>query len=93
MAEKRGPLFLERSSYRKRRLMDALKLLVFLGIVLWMIPTLWPDGTQPSVASIQTSTALFYIFGVWVLLIALAALFQKFQRVKKGRAEASDRAS
>ena len=27
------------------------------------------------------------------VLIALAALFQKFQRVKKGRAEASDTAS
>lgn len=93
MADKRGPLFLERSSYRKRRLTDALKLLVILGLVLWMIPTLWPSGSEPGAASISTSSALFYIFGVWLLLIALAALFQRFQRVPRGRSESSDQTS
>ncbi|WP_300061109.1 hypothetical protein [uncultured Roseobacter sp.] len=68
MAEPRSPLFLERGSYRQRRWMDAIRLLVILGVVLWMIPLLWPSG-EAADGSISMSRALLYIFGVWVLLI------------------------
>jgi hypothetical protein len=72
MGKRPDPLFLERSSYRQRRLQDAVRLFIFLGALLWMIPVLWPtsdaDGTP-----VPMSAALFYVFGVWVLLILTAA--------------------
>ncbi|MFC6584470.1 hypothetical protein [Sulfitobacter aestuariivivens] len=40
MAE-RAPVFLERRRYRARRMMDAVRLLAFLGIALWMVPLMW----------------------------------------------------
>lgn len=90
MSEKGRRLFLERRSYRRRRVMDALKLLVFLGTVLWMVPALWPDGADPDVGAIKTSHALFYIFSVWLLLIVLAAIFERFQRDRQRRPEPAD---
>jgi hypothetical protein len=73
MARKPSPIFLERGSYRRRRMLDAVKLLVVLGACLWMIPVLWPEpdieGTEP----VALSDALFYIFGVWIFLTAVSA--------------------
>lgn len=77
MARDRGPVFLERSSYRRRRMMDALRLVVVLGVILWMIPVIWPDGRDQQVQGVSTSHALFYVFGVWGVLIALAALLAR----------------
>jgi hypothetical protein len=54
--------------------MDALRLLAPLGAILWLIPVLWPDGTQSAAPPLPMSKALFYVFGVWLLLIALSAL-------------------
>ncbi len=68
MAEPRPPLFLERGSYRQRRWMDAIRLLAVLGLVLWMIPLLWPSG-DPTSEGVPMSRALHYVFGVWLLLI------------------------
>ena len=67
------PVFLERSSYRRRRLLDALRLLPLLGVILWMIPVVWPEGQAPDAEPVATSRALFYVFGIWCGLIALAA--------------------
>lgn len=77
MARQQPPVFLERKSYRRRRLMDALRLVVVLGIVLWMVPVLWPTGSDPEAASLSMSRALFYVFGVWVLLICLAGILAR----------------
>ncbi|OZB15097.1 MAG: hypothetical protein B7X55_10160 [Rhodobacterales bacterium 34-62-10] len=75
MRERATPLFLERRSYRQRRLMDAARLLPLLGVLLWLIPLLWPQRDPAGeVAAVSTSSAILYIFGVWVLL-ALIALF------------------
>ncbi len=66
------PRFLHRKSYRRRRLMDAVRLLPFLGLVLWGLPLLWPVAEGPAEAPqhlIRTSSALLYLFGVWVLLV------------------------
>lgn len=60
--------------------MDAVRLLPLLGLALWMVPLLWvtPDATQPGAAlsgalrvegAIPMSSALRYVFGIWVLLI------------------------
>lgn len=64
------PLFLERRSYRQRRLTDAARLAPVLGVVLWSVPLLWTQGP----GGMPTSRAIFYIFGVWALLAGLAAL-------------------
>ncbi|MDX5401781.1 MAG: hypothetical protein LPK02_05410 [Rhodobacterales bacterium] len=75
MKDRAIPRFLERRRYRQRRLMDAARLLPLLGVVLWLIPLLWPQRDPAGeVAAVSTSNAILYIFGVWILL-ALIALF------------------
>ncbi|WP_445808751.1 hypothetical protein [Yoonia sp.] len=68
------PVFLERASYRQRRLGDAARFLPVLGAVLWVIPLLWAtDGPEaPSKSSMLT-----YIFAIWLVLIGLAALLSR----------------
>ena len=70
----KAPVFLEKASYRQRRLRDAARLLPIVGLVLWMLPLTWSevDGADGG-----ASSALIYIFGVWVLLIVLAAVFSR----------------
>ncbi|WP_273248768.1 hypothetical protein [Sediminimonas qiaohouensis] len=79
MSKTANALFLERRSYRQRRLMDALRLLPLLGAVLWAVPLLWgqpepaasaADGTGSG--GMPTSHAMLYIFGVWAVLAILA---------------------
>lgn len=65
-------LFLERETYRRRRLLDAARVLPVLGIALWLVPLLWPETPQDGV---PMSVALVYVFGVWALLILCAFLF------------------
>lgn len=71
MGKRPDPLFLERGSYRERRLLDAVRLVVVLGALLWIIPVLWPNE---GAAQVPMSTALFYVFGVWVVLIVISAV-------------------
>ncbi|MDQ2091388.1 hypothetical protein [Marimonas arenosa] len=66
-----GPVFLERANYRKRRLIDAIRLIPVLGALLWAIPLMWARGDTPS------SAALLYLFGVWVVLVGGAALLTR----------------
>ncbi len=69
MRRPRPPIFLERRSYRQRRLRDAAHMLPLLGLALWALPLLFAADGVPA----QTSRALLYIFGVWVGLVAAAA--------------------
>ena len=64
-------MFLERRSYRMRRVLDAARLWPVLGLCLWMVPLLWPQpGTSDAaVDPMPMSAALSYLFGVWALLI------------------------
>jgi hypothetical protein len=64
-------IFLERRSYRRRRLIDGLKLLPFLGAWLFLLPAFWPEGETGTMQSM--SGALYFIFGVWFALIAACA--------------------
>lgn len=68
------PIFLERRSYRRRRMWDAVRMLPFLGAVLWMVPLLWPlpDGAEGE--GVATSSALLYLFAVWIFLTFVARL-------------------
>ena len=70
-------IFLERASYRQRRLRDAARLLPLLGMILWTIPLLWPHAEG---AERFSAMAMISIFGVWVSLIVLAAVISVFLR-------------
>ena len=63
-------MFLERQSYRRRRVNDAARVLPFIGTLLWMIPLLWPENG----AAVRSSSAIIYLFGVWGLLVLGAGL-------------------
>lgn len=69
MNEPNRSVFLERQTYRRRRLMDAARMLPIVGILLWALPLLWGHGADQAVT---TSGAMRYIFGIWVLLVVLA---------------------
>ena len=72
MAREQLPLFLARSGYRKRRKMDALKMLAFFGALLWLIPAIWPSNPGGESEPLAMSRALYYIFGVWIVLIVFS---------------------
>jgi len=65
----KGPLFLARSSYRRRRLRDAARLLPVVGAFLVWLPMLWGEGETRITAS-----DLIYIFAIWCGLILAAAI-------------------
>jgi len=66
-----GPIFLERSNYRYRRLTDAVRFLPVMGAILWMVPLLWTRGET------MNSAALLYVFGIWLVLVVVAALLAR----------------
>ncbi len=70
----RPSLFLERQSYRRRRLADAARLLPFLGAAMLALPLLWPDDSSGPEA-VSLSTAMFYIFACWGVLILISVIF------------------
>jgi peptidoglycan/LPS O-acetylase OafA/YrhL len=71
MKRPKGPLFLARAPYRRRRLRDAARLLPVVGAFLLLLPLLWaPDSTMT-----LTSGDVIYFFLVWLGLIGLAAAF------------------
>ncbi len=78
-------IFLERKSYRRRRVMDAVRLTAVLGVILWMFPVTWPSGSADDAEGLPMSHALFFVFGVWILLILIAAgLFIMMPSVHRG---------
>mmetsp|Transcript_23274 Transcript_23274/g.40202 ORF Transcript_23274/g.40202 Transcript_23274/m.40202 type:complete len:103 (+) Transcript_23274:1842-2150(+) len=76
------PVFLERRSYRQRRMMDALRLLPVLGVLLWLFPLFWPasqdeaGGAEP----MTMSAAVIYVFVVWMVLIAASFALRRILR-------------
>ncbi|MBI1416499.1 MAG: hypothetical protein GC146_04675 [Limimaricola sp.] len=79
------PVFLASASYRQRRLRDAARLLPVVGMVLFLVPLLWPDATGLSIPlvdaePVRNSNAMIYLFLVWIGLVAAAALLSVFLR-------------
>ena len=70
MPKSSQPVFLARRSYRRRRKMDAARLLPIGGAVIFMLPVAWEPASTPVP---DTARGLVYIFASWVRLI-LAAL-------------------
>lgn len=64
------PIFLERESYRRRRLGDAAKLVPFAGIVLFLMPVLWAGNGS-------TAGGLLFLFGGWAILILVIAILSR----------------
>lgn len=67
----------ERQTYRRRRLMDIARLLPVLGALLLALPLLWPEAsTHPAArGGVSMSSAIIYIFAVWIGLIATCFCF------------------
>ncbi|MEY8830492.1 hypothetical protein AB9K34_19140 [Sedimentitalea sp. XS_ASV28] len=81
-ARMRPSVFLERQSYRRRRLMDAARILPLLGAVLFALPLLWPsvsDGAAQD-AGVTMSAAIVYVFSVWAALILAVLIFGRMTR-------------
>ncbi|MCG3267341.1 hypothetical protein [Yoonia sp. I 8.24] len=74
----KSKIFLEQAGYRQRRLRDALRFWPIFGCILLVIPLLW--ASEPADHALDTN-ALIYIFGVWVLLIAVTAIMARRLRV------------
>lgn len=93
--EQSPPVFLERRSYRQRRLMDALRLLPLVGMLMWMVPVLWPVAEMSvdsdGVAPIKMSQAITYVFFVWLaLILATAGLWSRLNDVSSGTSSEDD---
>jgi hypothetical protein len=71
MRRPKRALFLARAPYRLRRLRDAARVLPVLGLFLLLLPLLW----APDARMALTAGDIIYFFGVWLVLIALAAAF------------------
>ena len=84
------PVFLERQSYRRRRVIDAARVLPFIGLLLWLIPLLWREDGE---VAVRSSSAILYLFGVWILLVAGAAVLSAklAAQARDGTAEAESR--
>lgn len=70
----------ERDSYRQRRIRDGARVLPVFGVILMILPLLWPRGET---GQSLTSSALVYIFVVWIGLIGLAALLARHLTLSK----------
>jgi hypothetical protein len=68
------PVFLERRTYRRRRLMDAARLLPVVGGLLFLVPLLWTSGPDEGAA---TAPTMIYVFAVWAGLIVTAVLLAR----------------
>ena len=73
MAPRREPIFLGRETYRRRRVIDALRLLPLAGLLLFLGPLLGSGAGPPS-----TAMGGIYVFSAWLVLILLAALLVRW---------------
>lgn len=73
MARERRPLFLRPEPYRHRRLIDAARLIPVFGAFLLIVPPLLLPAGQTG----ATSSVVIYLFGLWTILIVLAALIAR----------------
>jgi len=89
MKPPRAPLFLQRETYRRRRIMDAARILPVVGFVLILLPVLWTRGR-----ALSTAAEAVYLFVLWlVLVLAAAALSRPLRAALKRDAEAAERRS
>ena len=89
MKSPRAPLFLERETYRRRRLMDAARILPVVGLVMILLPVLW-TGRE---GGMTTAGESVYLFALWIALILAAGLLSRPLRAALRRETAPPTAS
>lgn len=67
------PVFLERQSYRRQRLIDAARAIPVLGLVLFLLPLVWPASPQDGVPLAFRGLYLFVVWGALVLVTLLVS--------------------
>ncbi|TCL09033.1 hypothetical protein BXY66_1075 [Shimia isoporae] len=77
MSERPKQVFLERQSYRRRRLIDFIRMVPVIGAILWAVPLLWSTEDGESVA---TSDAVVYVFVVWFGLVVCGGILARALR-------------
>ncbi len=78
MRRPRAPMFLERRSYRRRRLGDAARLVPVFGLVLILLPILWTPGATGAARLMAWEGV--YLFVIWAVLIAVAVVLSRALR-------------
>ncbi|MCP4821681.1 MAG: hypothetical protein GY883_21060 [Shimia sp.] len=71
MSKQPKQVFLERQTYRRRRLIDFVRMVPVIGAILWAVPLLWSTDDGHSIA---TSKAVVYVFVVWLALVLLGGV-------------------
>ena len=89
MSRKSAPVFLERGTYRRRRMRDAAQLLPVLGLLLFLVPLLWTG--DPDVPA-MTGRGLIYVFAAWAGLIVASMLLSFWLTEPEADEEESDAA-
>lgn len=72
MAGRRETAFLARNTYRRRRLIDAMRLVPVLGLFFFMLPILGSGSGERS-----TSAGGIYLFAIWLVLIVASAVLTR----------------
>ncbi|MCS5602293.1 MAG: hypothetical protein ACU0BZ_07660 [Paracoccus sp. (in: a-proteobacteria)] len=82
------PLFLERASFRRRRLGDAARVLPVLALVAILLPVWWlPAGVSLAFGAV-------WLFGTWAVLIVLVwALHRGLMRAEAATRQARAQAA
>jgi hypothetical protein len=75
MSGERMPFFVDRQSYRRRRLADAARLMPVLGGMLFFLPLFW-KGSEGG-EGVGTAAVMAYIFGAWALLALASGLLSR----------------
>jgi hypothetical protein len=66
----KAPRFVAPDAYRRRRLVDAARILPFAALILMLLPMAWqPAGSEGR----DTAGDTVYLFALWSALIAAAA--------------------
>lgn len=69
-----APKFFARSSYRRRRVIDAARLLPVLGLFIFMLPVLWHPADTPEP---DTARGGLFLFAGWFGIIVATFLIAR----------------
>lgn len=81
MTAKKTPVFVQRRTYRRRRVADGARLLPVFGGILFLIPLLWggePAGPDAAPDGGRTAWVMTYLFLVWFGLAVLSGVLARF---------------
>lgn len=78
MSRSSVPLFVERRTYRRRRMVDAARMMPLLGVGLFFLPLFWKaeDGSPAS-----TVWVMVYLFAIWAGLAILSGVVARLMAV------------